>query len=234
MINTIRARLASPASLGVRFGSGFVFSVVAAAFNSGSTFLVNIAVANLLGRETFGKFAIVQNTLLTLATVASLAAGYTATKYVAEFRSSDKARCGRILGLCSVLSLGMGLVFTAGLIIIAPWLSRVVLRAPDLTPGVRLASLVVFFSVHNFYQTGALAGFEHYAGIARAGIISGISYFLLCSGGALAWGKEGALAGLSASAAVQWLALSFFCGGREFHRESLSTMAQSERNETSF
>src|SRR2546423_6634358 len=150
MLKKISAALASPSSMGLRFGSGFAFSIVAALFNSGSTFLVNIAVANLLGREVFGEFAIVQNTLLTLATVASLAARYTATKYVAEFRSVDNEKCARILGLCSVFSLGTGMVFTLVLLVGAPWLANGVLRAPQLTTGIRLASLVVFFYVHNF------------------------------------------------------------------------------------
>jgi O-antigen/teichoic acid export membrane protein len=210
MLEKISATLASRASLGFRFGSGFLFSIVGAFFNSGSTFLVNIAVANLLGRETFGEFAIIQNTLLTLATVGSLAAGYTATKYIAEFRSTDKAKCARVLALCSVFSLSTGIVFTLALLIGAPWLAGTVLRASHLSVGIRLAACVVFFFVHNFYQTGALAGLEGYAGIAKAGIIAGISYFLLCVAGTLVWGRNGALAGLSASAGVQWLALSFF------------------------
>lgn len=210
MIKSISATLASPGSLRVRFGSGLVFSVIATFFNAGSTFLVNIVVANLLGRETFGEFAIVQNTLLTLSTMASLATGYTATKYVAEFRSVDKAKTARILGLCSTLSLVMGIAFTLALMAGAPWLADAVLQAPRLTTGLMLAAAVVFFNVQNFYQTGALAGLECYAGIAKAGVIAGLAYLLLCIVGAYAWGREGALAGLAASAGVQWLALGFF------------------------
>lgn len=210
IIRTFTEALASPTSLRGRFGRGLAFSVVAAVFNSGSTFLVNIAVANLLGRDTFGEFAIVQNTLLTMATVASLATGITATKYVSEFRSVDPAKTARILGLCSTLSLVMGISFTLALLAGASSLANVVLRAPQLSSGMKLAAPVVFFSVHNFYQTGALAGLEGYSGIAKAGVIAGIAYCLLCVAGSLVWGREGALAGLSVSAGVQWLALGFF------------------------
>lgn len=219
MIRNITAALGAPTSLRVRFGSGVAFSLVAALFNSGSTFLVNIVVANLLGRETFGEFAIVQNTLLTLSTVASLANGITVTKYVAEFRSVDKAKTARVLGLCSTLSLATGIVFTLVLVVGAPWLADVVLKAPHLTTGVMLAAAVVFFSVNNFYQTGALAGLENYAGIAKAGVIAGIAYFLLCVAGAYVWGREGALAGLAASAGVQWLALGFFLRRERLRQE---------------
>jgi O-antigen/teichoic acid export membrane protein len=210
MISNVSAAVAAPTALRMRFGSGLVFSLVAALFNSGSTFLVNIVVANLLGREIFGEFAIIQNTLLTLSTVASLATGFTATKHIAEFRSVDKAKTARILGLCSALALAMGIASTMALFVGALWLSEAVLKAPYLTAGVQLAAVVVFFNVYNFYQTGALAGLECYAGIARAGVIAGTAYFLLCIAGAYVGGREGALAGLAASACVQWLALGFF------------------------
>ncbi|HYW71434.1 MAG TPA: hypothetical protein VE961_10380 [Pyrinomonadaceae bacterium] len=209
MIRNLWSSLISPTSLRLRFGSGLVFSVVAAGFNSGSTLLVNIFVANLLGRETFGEFAIIQNTLLTLATVATLATGITATKYVAEFRSIDKPKTSRVLGVCSALSIGMGSMFALSLLIGAPFLATVVLKAGHLTLGIRLAALVVFFTVHNFYQTGALAGLEHYSGIARAGVIGGIAYLVVCVAGALIWGREGALAGLSIAAGIQWLSLRY-------------------------
>jgi O-antigen/teichoic acid export membrane protein len=83
-----------------------------------------------------------------------------------------------------------------------------------------LAAPVVFFNVANLYQTAALAGLEGYAGIAKAGVIAGCAYFLLCVGGAVAGGREGVLAALSASAGVQWLALRFFLG-RERSRQGI-------------
>jgi len=200
----------SSSSLRARFGSGFLFSLLATSFNGGSTLLVNIIIANLLGRKAFGEFAIVQNTILTFSSVASLANGFTATKYVAEFRSVDKERTGRILGLCSSLSLAMGSAFTIILFVGAPWLAEVVLKAPYLSTGLMLAAAAVFFNVNNFYQTGVLAGLESYPAIARAGMIGGTMYFILCAGAATIWGLDGALAGLTISGGIQWLALRFF------------------------
>jgi O-antigen/teichoic acid export membrane protein len=209
VVKYISSILASPTSLRARLGGGFLFSLVAAIFNSGSTFLVNIAVANLLGREIFGEFAMIQSTLLTFSNVAALATGFTATKYVAEFRLVDKAKTGRILGLCSILSLAMGGAATVVVLASAPWLAVTVLKAPYLCTGLMLAATVVFFNVNNFYQTGALAGLEAFSGIARAGVIAGTAYFILCYAGAHLWSREGAFAGLAISAGVQWLALRF-------------------------
>ena len=84
-----------------RFVSGITWNVVSAAFIQGSVFLTNVAIANILGREVFGEFGMIQNTMLIVAGIAQMSMGVTATKYIAEFRSNDKARAGRILGLCS-------------------------------------------------------------------------------------------------------------------------------------
>ena len=210
----------SSSSLRARFGSGFLFSLLATSFNGGSTLLVNIIIANLLGRKVFGEFAIVQNTILTLSSVASLANGFTATKYVAEYRSVDKEKTGRILGLCSSLSLVMGSAFTIVLFFGAPWLAEVVLKASHLSTGLMLAAAAVFFNVNNFYQTGVLAGLEGYPAIARAGMIGGTMYFILCAGASTIWGLEGALVGLAISGGIQWLALRFFLQ-RECSRQGI-------------
>jgi O-antigen/teichoic acid export membrane protein len=196
--------------LTARFGRGVIFSLVGAVFNSGSTLLVNIIVANLVGRNSFGEFAIVQNTMLTLSTVASLGTGFTVTKYVAEFRSIDKAKTGSVLGLCSVLSFALGSFFTIALLTGAPWIAVAAFENPLLTTGILLSAPVVFFSVSNFYQTGVLVGLESYPAIAKVGIISGTAYFVICTVGAYLGGRDCALAGLTISAAVQWLALMFF------------------------
>jgi O-antigen/teichoic acid export membrane protein len=193
-----------------RFRSGVLFSLVAAIFNMGSTFLINIIIANLLGREAFGEFAIVQNTLLTLSSVASLANGFTMTKYVAEFRSVDKGKAGRIMGLSSSLSLAMGGLFTVALMIGAQWLADVALKNPNLSTGLMLAGAAVFFNVSNYYQTGVLAGLESYLAIAKGGVIGGTAYFTICALGAYSWAGNGALAGLAVSAGIQWLTLRFF------------------------
>jgi O-antigen/teichoic acid export membrane protein len=197
-------------SMLARFRRGLLYSLVAAMCNSGSILFVNIFIANLLGRERFGEFAIVQNTLLTLSSVASFANGFTMTKHVAEFRSVDKARTGRIMGLSLSLSLAMGSLCTILLFICSPWVATSVLNNASLSKGLMLAATVVFFNVINYYQTGVLAGLECYLAIAKAGIIAGIAYFILCASLAYIWGRNGALAGLPLSAGLQCLTLRFF------------------------
>jgi len=98
--------------LRARFLHGITWNVVNALFTQGSVFLSNVIIANLLGREIFGEYGMIQSTLLTVSGIAQVATGITATKYVAEYRSTDKEKTGRILGLCSTVTFLTGCVAT--------------------------------------------------------------------------------------------------------------------------
>lgn len=146
----------------------------------------------------------IQNTLFTLAGIAQLATGFAATKYVAEYRVTEKDKAGRILGLFSSITGVMGVVATLLLVACAPWLARFALNAPNLSSALLIASGSVLFTVLNGYQMGALAGLESFRTIARIGTIHGILHFAICCTTAWVWGLNGALAGFVLSALVRW------------------------------
>jgi O-antigen/teichoic acid export membrane protein len=193
--------------LASRFLTGITWNLMAMAFMQGATFAVNIAVANILGRRVFGEYAMVQNTMLTFAGVAQMAVGYTATKYVAEFRSSDPEKAGHILRLCSIVATTSAAVAALTLLAGASWLAAIVLRAPHLTTGFVVAAFVVFFTVMNGYQIGALTGLESYRPLAVAGAVSGV--IMVASSTSAAWvaGLNGGLAGLGLGTLCHWVLL---------------------------
>lgn len=188
-----------------RLITGTALNFIATAFNQGSTLVVNILVARILMKEGFGEYAMVQSTLLTLATLGQLATGYTAAKYVAEYRSVAPQRAGRIMGLCAIVSAAMACVATIVLVLIAPWLATSALKAPHLSVALMIGSGFVFFSAINGYQTGALSGLEAYGGLAKAGVVSGIMTVIAISLGAWTGGLNGTLVGLSISAVLRCL-----------------------------
>src|SRR5436309_861514 len=112
---------------------GVAWNLIGTATLQGSTFIINIAVANLLGRRVFGEYAIVQSTVVLLTSVVQWATGYTATKYLAEFRSIDPRRAGRLLGMLAVVSGSLGGVLALLLLVGAKSLSIEVLANPELS-----------------------------------------------------------------------------------------------------
>lgn len=182
-----------------RLFKGTALNFVAVTFSQGSTLIVNIVVARILLKDTFGEYAMVQNTLLTAAGLSQLATGYTASKYVAEYRSVDPERAGRIMGLCAAISIlmaGMGAILLA---VTAPLLANNILGAPHLTSGLMIGSCFLFFSAINGYQTGALSGLESYRSLAKAGILSGILTVAAIAFCTWQGGLNGAVVGLGLS-----------------------------------
>lgn len=187
-----------------RLIKGTWFNFIAVAFNQGSTLIVNIIIARILMKQTFGEYAMVQSTLLTVATLSQLATGYTAAKYIAEYRSNNPERAGQIMGLCALISTMMAGVATFLLISIAPWLASAMLKEPHLSFALMIGSSFLFFSAINGYQTGSLSGLEAFGSLAKAGVLSGFAAVTAISLGAWWGGLNGTFVGLSISAFVRW------------------------------
>lgn len=202
-----------------RLIKGTTLNLIAVVFNQGSTLIANIIVARILMKQGFGEYAMVQTTLLTMSVLSQLATGYTASKYIAEYRSSDPERAGRIMGLCAIVSILMAGVGSLLLIGMAPWLAEAILKASHLKYALMIGSGFLFFSAINGFQTGALSGLEAFSSLAKAGIISGIVAVVAISLGAWWGGLNGTLTGLSISAFVRcaihnrWLRLESLAHG---------------------
>ncbi|HWQ35570.1 MAG TPA: oligosaccharide flippase family protein [Blastocatellia bacterium] len=205
------ARIISPGvSLRARLQSSVFWNLIANVFGQGSTLLINVIVANLLGRQLFGDYSMIQSTLVTLTLLAPLATGFIATKYVAELRAADKARAGRVMGLCWIVSATTGLLAAMALLTFASRLAAGWLHAPHLTAALMITAGAVLFTVQNAAQQGALSGLESYRALAMARIASSSVALLMCS--LLAWkgGVNGAVTGLALSAFAQWLVFRFY------------------------
>ncbi len=193
-----------------RLIKGMAFNLIAVAFNQGSTLVVNVIIARILLKQTFGEYAMVQSTLLTLTVLSQLATGYTASKYIAEYRTSDPDRAGRIMGVCAIVSFIMASVGALILIVSAPWIAGSMLKSPHLTISLMIGAGFLFFSAINGYQMGALSGLEAYPGLAKAGVASGIIAVIIISLGAIWGGSNGAIFGLSLSAFLRCIIHNFW------------------------
>ena len=192
-------------SIGYRLAHGAFWSVVGAAISQVLMVVSSILIARLLGREHFGEYGIVFNTVGMFNVVASFGLGTTATKYVAEFRWTNPEKVGRIIGLSNIVALITGAVATVALLIAADWLATRTLAAPQLAQNLRIGAGIIFFGALSGAQTGALAGFEAFRVIARINMITGALSFLLVVSGAYFLHLPGALAGQVAALAVTCL-----------------------------
>lgn len=192
-------------SMGYRLAHGAFWSMTGAGMSQAMLLLTSIAVARILGKQQFGEFGIISNTMGMFSVFAGFGLGMTATKYVAEFRVREPARAGRIIALSSMVAMGTGALFAAVLLLVAPLLAAKTLAAPHLAGLLRLSAPFLFFGALGGAQTGALAGFEAFRTIARLNIITGLLSLPMLAGGVYCFGLAGGVIGLVVTTAVNCL-----------------------------
>lgn len=185
---------ASP--LGYRLAKGAFWSLAGAGISRGLTLVSSILIARMLGKEGFGRLGVIQNTVGMFGVFAGFGMGLTATKHVAEYRSADPQRAGRVVVLTETVTLATSFLVVLALAVSAPWLAQHTLADTQLGPLLLLGGLLIPFSALNGVQTGALSGLEAFKAIAKANFWSGLLSFPVLLAGAYWWGITGAVLGL--------------------------------------
>lgn len=159
-----------------------------------------VVLARVLGTQDFGAFGIIQGTVAMFQVFAGFGLGLTATKYVAELRSKDPERAGRIIALSSTVGALTGLVVCLCMYAGSGWLAAHTLAAPRLAPLLRLAAFTLLLTAVNGAQMGSLTGFEGFKKIAQINVITGLIYVPVVVVGVVFGGLHGAVYALLVNA----------------------------------
>lgn len=184
------------------FAKAISWNAIGSVVNAGCNIGLAIALARILGQEQFGKWSIVQNTMITVAGVAQLSIGQAATKFVAQFRARDPAHTVQIIRLCRLATVTMAglasiVMVAGGNVIASRWLGNADLGAP-----VRLCAIAVFFMIITGLQMGILTGLGRFR--EQAFVLVGTSCLGLVSvaGAARVGGLNDAVVVLGVVAAI--------------------------------
>ena len=191
--------------IGYRLAKGIFWSMAGAVISRGLMLTASVLVARMLGKTGFGELGMIQSTVGMFGVFAGFGLGLTATKHVAEFRSSDPDKAGRIIGLSGLFAMLTGGLMALGLFIFAPWLAEHTINAPHLTGVLRIGALVLFINALNGAQTGALSGFEAFKTIATVNLFVGLISFPILVFGAYFGGLTGAVWALAINLGFNWL-----------------------------
>ena len=153
------------------------WSLAGAAIARGSALLASIMVARVLGKTGFGELGIIQSTIGMFGTFAGFGLGMTAAKFIAEFRTTDPLKAGRIRGLSSGFAWITSCSTAVVLFFMAPWLAAHTLAKPSLTGLLQIGSLFLLLTEVNGAQTGALSGFEAFKRVAKSAYGAVLSLF---------------------------------------------------------
>ena len=124
---------------------------------------------------------------------------------MAELRTRDPERAGRIIALGCAVAIASGGLFALALLAYAPLLAARTLNAPVLASELRIASVLFYFNALNGAPIGALCGFEAFRSIARINLARGLVTFPVTVGFVVLWRLPGAVWALAFAAAATCL-----------------------------
>lgn len=189
-----------------QFAIGAFWALVGAVVSRGLTLASSVAAGRLLGTTGFGEIGMIQSTQGLFGIVAGAGLGLAATKFVAEFRSTDPVKTGRCATLATTIALVSGSVMALVLLACSGVMASSVLRAPHLTAELQVATGLVLFGTINGVQTGALVGFGDFRTLAVLSSIRGVGQCGFLIAGIAVGGVLGGVVGLVLTEAIAVLA----------------------------
>ena len=187
----LHTRLLQSQSVGARLARNTAWSIGGSVSSQGSALLTALLVARLLGVSEFGKLALVQATVLLLATVGELGLSLTTTKFVGQWRALDPDRAGKLIGWSLRVMAASGCLM--GVLMVGLESQFVPASSGGMTAEIRVACGLLFFEMLNRVQLGAMAGLEAFDGIARVQVVRGLLMLPCVVAGAWWAGVAGAL-----------------------------------------
>jgi O-antigen/teichoic acid export membrane protein len=172
---------------------GSFWSLGGSIFSKGLLFIAWVFVGRILGKEGYGYFGIIRNTIVMFATFAGLGLGATASKFVSEFILLDRLKVERIIGLTLSFGLVAGIIIGLITFIISPWIAMNMLNAPNLLLDLQMASIILFFNSLNGAQIGVLQGLQAFRSLASINIYQALFSFPIFIIGAYYGGVHGSV-----------------------------------------
>lgn len=149
---------------------GGAWMAVATIFAQFAGLVSSILVARILGVEEFGKYGILNETVLAFATIATRSMQVTATKFLAQYKRTEPEKAGRLCGLCWASSVGIGVLIGLFVFSFAGPLSTWV-GSPPMKGLFQVGALSVVLSAVLGVQSGMILAFQRLKFLAVTSII---------------------------------------------------------------
>ncbi len=166
------------------------------------TLLASVLAGRLLGREGFGELGMVRSYVLMFGTFAGAGLGIAATKCMAQFRVTDRARAGRVIGMLANVALITGTLAAVVCFALAGTLAERTLAASHLVTPLRLCAVLIVCNAVSGVQVGALVGLEAYRAVASVSMVDGLLNVICITLGAWLGDVRGAMLGSIAVSAA--------------------------------
>jgi O-antigen/teichoic acid export membrane protein len=177
--------------------------ILAAGLGQGAMLLASLIVANLVGVADYGRYALLQSTILMLAGIAQLSFAVVIAQQVSSLRERQPELAGQVAAFCLLVTAVLSLCFAAFLFFGRHFLAEALFRDAGLGRGIALAAIALPWAALAAVQQGLLNGLERFRDQAAISLLSLPLVIALPAYGAFSGGYEGALAGLAGAYALR-------------------------------
>lgn len=155
-----------------------LWSLLGNGIGKGLALIAGIFVARFLGKDIFGEYGIIRNTLLTIGIFSTFGLGYTSTKFIAEFKRSSSEKIPYFISISNKITIFFSSIMSGLLFFFADHISSTWLNAPHLGLALRILSVLIIFNAITTTQVGILSGLGKFKQIAQINSLIGILTFL--------------------------------------------------------
>jgi O-antigen/teichoic acid export membrane protein len=212
-----------------RLRLGATWSVAGAFFNQGSTLLLGIMIANVLGRDAYGSLAIVLSTSMMVSGFAQFGLGLTITRAIAGARADGRA-AGAAFSFAIAIATVSAVLAAIATAIFADAVAARLASQPQLGSLILLVTPAIACNAVNAVLTAALSGLGSFRYSAISGIAGGAVYIVGGAAGAVAWDLRGAIVAIDLAAVIQTAVLVLLVR-REGHAQGIVFSAWPSRDE---
>jgi O-antigen/teichoic acid export membrane protein len=184
---------------------GAFWSLSGAFLSKGISVFSFLFVARMLGPKGYGEFGVIQTSIGMFLMFGGLGLGTTLTKYIAEFRDTDKDKTGNIIVFAILISSITSFFICILIFLFSDWFATNLISAPHLSSSLRIGAIYLFIHSLVGLQNGILTGFESFKDIAIQSTIISILTFPLVVGGVFFFGFIGLMWGLVGSSFISFL-----------------------------
>ena len=171
------------------------WALIGSVLGKGLSLLAGIAVARFLGKDVYGEYGIIKNTLFQIAVFSTLGLGYTGTRFVAKSIAASANNTRQIIRAIYTISYITSGLLAALTFIFSDQIAALI-KVPDTSLAIKCTALIIVANAVNAAQTGILSGFKAFKTIAQNNTLGGIVTFVTSVGFTYLWGLNGALLAL--------------------------------------
>lgn len=200
-----------------------LWALVGNVANKGLALLAGIAIARFLGKEAYGQYGMIKNTLLYIAVFSTFGLGFSSTKFIAQLKDTTSCRLKAIIKGANIVSLGFSSIMAFMVFFFAHELATY-LEAPEIVRILKFTALTIVVNSLATVQIGILAGLKLFKYTAKINMYVGVVTFLSSVVFTYYWDLEGAILALFLSNIVNCV-LNYF-----YIKQSLRFYPKSNNN----